>query len=75
MIQCKDIAEHSSDYVNHDLRLLDQFKMWLHIMMCSCCKQYLQQVKITVVTVKTVKPKEQGETRSQKAMLTVLINL
>jgi len=75
MLQCDDIAKHSSDYINHDLSIIMRLKMGIHIRLCRCCQGYLQQFNSTILTVKTVKPKEAGSVTSQNAALKILNNI
>jgi hypothetical protein len=62
MFQCKDVAEEASNYLEGDLPLGKRIGLFLHIMICSCCRNYLQQLHQTIDTVAVLKPKEQDST-------------
>lgn len=62
MFQCKDVAEEASNYLNKDLPLHKRVGLFLHLVVCSCCRNYLQQIRQTVQTVSTIHPKEQDNT-------------
>lgn len=58
MIQCKDLAEEASDYLDGDLPLGRRIRLFLHLLICRCCRNYLQQIRNTIRTVKVLQPKE-----------------
>lgn len=61
MFQCKDIAEEASNYLNRDLPLKKRIGLFLHLVICSCCRHYLQQIKQTIKTVSVIKPREKSQ--------------
>jgi predicted anti-sigma-YlaC factor YlaD len=65
MFECKDIAEEASNYLDGDLPLGKRIGLFLHIVICSCCRQYMQQIKQTISTVATIRPREQHTTDTQ----------
>jgi len=62
MIQCKDVTEEASDYLNGDLPLGKRVGLFFHLLICKCCRNYLQQIRSTINTISLVKPKEKGTT-------------
>ena len=58
MIQCKDLTEEASDYLDGDLPLGKRIGLFFHLLICRCCRNYLQQIRSTIKTVKVLQPKE-----------------
>jgi len=58
MIQCKDLTEEASDYLDGDLPLRKRIGLFFHLLICRCCRNYLQQIRSTIKTVKVLQPKE-----------------
>jgi hypothetical protein len=65
MFECKDIAEEASNYLDGDLPLGKRIGLFLHIVICSCCREYMQQIKQTISTVATIRPREKDSTDTQ----------
>lgn len=65
MIQCKDVTEEASDYLDGDLPLSKRIGLFLHLLICSCCRNYLQQIRSTIKTVSVLHPKEKDATDTQ----------
>lgn len=65
MFECKDIAEEASNYLDGDLPLGKRIGLFLHLVICSCCREYMQQIKQTISTVATIRPQEQHSTDTQ----------
>ena len=60
MIQCKDLTEEASDYLDGDLPLGKRIGLLFHLLICRCCRNYLQQIRSTIKTVKVLQPKEKN---------------
>jgi predicted anti-sigma-YlaC factor YlaD len=58
MYQCKDIADEVNNYIDGDLPLRKRMGLFCHLLVCSCCRNYLQQVRSTISIVTVAKPKE-----------------
>ena len=65
MFQCKDVAEEASNYINKDLPLGKRFGLFMHLIICGCCRNYLQQIRNTISTVSLFHPTEKdlGDTK------------
>jgi len=48
MPSCKDITEHSSDYLDRNLPWWKRMGYWLHLVMCVHCRRYVDQLKLTI---------------------------
>jgi len=62
MRQCKDIAEEASNYINGDLPFAERMGLFFHLVLCKCCRNYLQQMRQTISTLSLAKPREQDAT-------------
>ena len=62
MYSCKDITEEVNNYINGHLPLGKRLGLSLHLFMCSCCRNYLQQIKSTISIITVSHPKEQDNT-------------
>ena len=51
MPSCKDITKHSSDYLDRQLPWWERAGYWMHLMMCVHCRRYLEQLKLTIMTL------------------------
>jgi hypothetical protein len=48
MPSCKDITEHSSDYLDRNLPWWRRLGFWVHLLICVHCRRYLDQLKLTI---------------------------
>jgi predicted anti-sigma-YlaC factor YlaD len=62
MYQCKDITEEVNNYLDGDLPLSKRIGLFFHLLICSCCRNYLQQVRSTISIITVSKPKEKDDT-------------
>ena len=58
MAQCKDIAEEANQYIDGNLPLRRRIGLFFHLVICKCCRVYLDQMRDTIRTVSVFKPKE-----------------
>ena len=65
MFECKDVAEEASNYLDGGLPLGKRVGLFLHLVYCSCCRRYLQQLRQTISTVAVLRPQEQHQTDTQ----------
>lgn len=65
MFECKDIAEEASNYLDGDLPIGKRVGLFLHLVICSCCRQYMQQIKQTISTIAVLRPQEHHNTDTQ----------
>ncbi|RKZ81165.1 MAG: hypothetical protein DRQ35_00795 [Gammaproteobacteria bacterium] len=62
MYQCKDIAEEVNNYIDGHLPLSKRIGLFFHLLICSCCRNYLQQIRSTISVITVSHPKENDET-------------
>ncbi len=65
MYQCKDIADEVNNYIDGDLPLSKRVGLFFHLLVCSCCRNYLQQIRSTISVITVSKPKEDDNTDTQ----------
>jgi len=65
MFECKDIAEEASNYLDGDLPLGKRIGLFFHLVICSCCRAYLKQIRQTIRAVAAVRPREQNQIDTQ----------
>ncbi len=51
MLKCKDIAHHASELVDNRLRWYQKLPWYLHLMLCSNCRRFVHQLRLTVTTM------------------------
>lgn len=66
MLKCKDIADHSSDYLDGTLPLSRRLAIWLHLMMCGHCRRYLKNLRMVIATLARSKPSIEEEAHVDK---------
>jgi predicted anti-sigma-YlaC factor YlaD len=52
MPSCKEITEKSSDYLEHNLPWWKRPGYWLHLAMCVHCRRYIDQLSLTIKTIR-----------------------
>ena len=65
MIQCKDIADEANNYIDGDLPISKRIGLFIHLVMCKCCRNYLQQIRNTISTISIMQPKEKNSSDTQ----------
>lgn len=62
MFECKDVAEEASNYLDGDLPWRKRIGLFLHLVICSCCRRYMQQIRQTIRAVNVLRPQEAHQT-------------
>lgn len=62
MYQCKDVADEVNNYIDGELPLGKRIGLFCHLLVCSCCRNYLQQVRSTISIITVARPKESDQT-------------
>ncbi len=52
MLNCRQVAERASTYVEHEGSFVERLQMGLHLLVCRACRQYVQQVALTRETLR-----------------------
>lgn len=61
MLSCKHTIEQGSDYLEKDLGFWRKVEMKLHLMICVNCRNYVKQLKRTVLMLSKVKTKQPND--------------
>lgn len=51
MLNCKQLTELVTDYLEHKMSLGDRLRFQMHLGMCRHCRAYLRQMKLTIETL------------------------
>ena len=62
MYQCKDITEEVNNYIEGDLPFGKRIGLFYHLVICGCCRNYLQQIRTTISIITVSRPKEKDGT-------------
>lgn len=58
MLTCQQIATLLTDYLEGRLSFWDRMALRLHLGMCTSCRAYLRQLKLTIGTTRQIDPGE-----------------
>lgn len=61
MLSCKDISRLTSELLDDKLSFTMRMKIKLHLFMCHSCRNFVKQMRITVDTIKQLKPEPPKE--------------
>ena len=56
MLNCKQLTELVTDYLEHKMSLGDRLRFQMHLGMCKHCRAYLRQMKLTIETLGHLPP-------------------
>ncbi len=59
IVSCKEVTEQANDYINGDLPVSQRLALFLHLVICRCCRHYLHQLHKTIDFVIAIHPQEQ----------------
>jgi anti-sigma factor RsiW len=51
MLNCRDVTERTTDYVEGSLSYGQRVTVWMHLAMCKHCRAYLRQYRATIALV------------------------
>ena len=54
MLTCKQLVEHSSDYLDAQLPLRGRLSVRLHLAMCVNCRRFIRQMKVSQGVLKNL---------------------
>jgi predicted anti-sigma-YlaC factor YlaD len=58
MLNCREVSERVSDFIDATLPLSARLQMRLHLLMCSICREYVRQVGLVVGALRRLPPQE-----------------
>lgn len=50
MLNCKDITELLTEYLEGEMTLLDRMRVRTHLLMCPPCRRYADQLALTIAS-------------------------
>lgn len=56
MLRCRDVEQQASEYLDQELAPLLQLRFRMHLLICRNCRRYTQQLRLTVMSLKQLKP-------------------
>ena len=48
MLNCKEISERASEFIDGNLPWYERLEVRLHLMMCRFCREYVRQMALVV---------------------------
>ena len=72
MLSCKDISRLTSELLDDKLSFSMRMKIKLHLFMCHSCRNFVKQMRITVDTIKQLKPEPPKEETVNQQVDTLL---
>ncbi|VXC55541.1 Anti-sigma factor [Pseudomonas sp. 8Z] len=52
MLTCKELVAHSSDFLDGQLTLRQRLAVRTHLAMCSHCRRFIRQMKLTQAVIR-----------------------
>jgi anti-sigma factor RsiW len=68
MLNCREITERASDYVDGRLPWPARMQVRMHLFMCRFCSEYLRQLALVIRTLPRL-PRRPPETRLQQSTM------
>lgn len=56
MLRCRDVEQQASEYLDQEQTPLLQLRFRMHLLICRNCRRYTQQLRLTVMSLKQLKP-------------------
>jgi anti-sigma factor ChrR (cupin superfamily) len=70
MLNCREISERASDYVDGTLPWHTRLQVRMHLMMCRFCREYIRQLDLLARTLRRL-PGQGPSPELQKELLAV----
>lgn len=68
MLNCREITERASDFLDGALPWHVRVQVRLHLMMCRFCREYVRQMALVVGTLRRL-PRQQPSVDTQRDLL------
>jgi len=52
VLSCRDLANHADRYLDGELSLRERLEVRLHMFLCKHCSRYVEQLRLTIETVR-----------------------
>ena len=70
MLNCREVSERVSDFLDATLPLSVRLQMRLHLLMCRMCREYVRQMALVVSTLRRL-PRDEPPAELKAELLTV----
>lgn len=70
MLNCRDITERASAYVDAALPWRMRLQMWMHLAMCRFCRAYVRQMALVSHTLSRL-PRQRSDRPVPEALVTI----
>ena len=61
MLNCRDLTERASDFLDARLPIRVRLQMRMHLLMCRFCREYLRQMALVVRTLRQLSSEQPSE--------------
>jgi predicted anti-sigma-YlaC factor YlaD len=61
MLNCREITERTSDFLDATLPWRVRLQLRLHLMMCRFCREYVRQMALLTRTLRRLPPQEPSD--------------
>lgn len=58
MLNCREITERASDFLDARLPWRERMEVRLHLMMCRICREYVRQMSLVVGALRSLRDSE-----------------
>jgi anti-sigma factor RsiW len=58
MLNCHEVTEHASDYIDRNLPFKTRLAMMMHIAICVHCRRYVHQLRTTIAALAGLKKQD-----------------
>lgn len=69
MLSCKQIAEQGTDYLDKELNVWKKAEMRMHLIICVNCRNYVRQLKQTILMLRGIKTKQPSDEQLKQLKL------
>ena len=70
MLNCREITERASDFLDASLPWHVRLKVRMHLFMCRFCREYVRQMALVVRTLQRL-PRQDPSVEMQRKLLTL----
>ncbi len=67
MLNCREVSERASDYLDAALPFRVRLQVRLHLLMCRFCREYVRQMALIVRTLGRL-PRDEPSADAQRAL-------
>jgi hypothetical protein len=72
MLKCRDIAKHSSEYVDKTLTLRQRLAFAFHLLICGKCREFIRQLRLALALYARMPAKELSQAEAEAVVKRVL---